>query len=225
MSTRALSVALPSEVIYVSGTVNDVAYTWTRMDDAWRATVERAADERYRVSLTAVNSLGTSASYDLTLYYGLQGLITDRTEADAARVRALADKGYDAWTAAELAWWRSDLKGGYNASDLNRVGSAVDYVAKRLRSCGIFVSVAPRMDWANGDKPNRAEMASYLADIAALRAALPLRDGTPPAPGDMLSLTWEEANAIESILLAVDDAITRMSQAWYYSGDLYAGEV
>ena len=52
MSTRALSVALPSEVIYVSGTVNDVASTWTRLDDAWRATVERAADERYRVSLT-----------------------------------------------------------------------------------------------------------------------------------------------------------------------------
>lgn len=73
MSTRALSVALPSEVIYVSGTVNGTAYTWTRMDDAWRATVERAADERYRVSLTAVNSLGTSASYELTLYYGLQG--------------------------------------------------------------------------------------------------------------------------------------------------------
>lgn len=225
MSTRALSVALPSEVIYVSGTVNGTAYTWTRMDDAWQATVERAADERYRVSLTAVNSLGTSASYDLTLYYGLQGLITDRTAADAARVLALADKGYDAWTAAELAWWRSDPKGGYNASDLNRVGSAVDYVAKRLRSCGIFVSVAPRMDWANGDKPNRAEMASYLADIAALRAALPPRDGTPPAPADMLGLGWEEANAIESILLAVDEAVTRMSQAWYYSGDLYAGEV
>ena len=55
--------------------------------------------------------------------------------------------------------------------------------------------------------------------------ALPLRDGTPQAPADMLGLTWEEANAIESILLAVDEAVTRMSQAWYYSGDLYAGEV
>ena len=225
MSTRALSVALPSEVIYVSGTVNGTAYTWTRIDDAWQATVERAADERYRVSLTAVNSLGTSASYDLTLYYGLQGLITDRTAADAARVRALADKGYAAWTAAELAEWASDLKGAYNASDLNRVGSAVDYVAKRLRSCGISVSVAPRMDWQETDIPTRAEMAAYLADIAARRAALPLRDGTPPAPADMLGLSWEEANAIESILLAVDEAVTRMSQAWYYSGDLYAGEV
>lgn len=154
----------------------------------------------------------------------LDDLITDRTAADAARVRALADKGYDAWTAAELAWWRSDPKGAYNASDLNRVGSAVDYVAKRLRSCGISVSVAPRMDWANGDKPNRDEMAAYLADIATLRAALPLRDGTPPAPGGMLGLTWEEANAIESILLAVDETVTRMSQAWFFSGDLYAGE-
>ena len=73
-----------------------------------------------------------------------------------------------------------------------------------------------------------------LATIAPIRSllpsidkplALPLRDGTPPAPGDMLSLTWEEANAIESILLAVDDAITRMSQAWFFAGDLYSGEV
>ena len=173
----------------------------------------------------AIKTVQTTITAPGKSSYGLQGLITDRTAADAARVLALADKGYDAWTAAELAWWRSDPKGGYNASDLNRVGSAVDYVAKRLRSCGIFVSVAPRMDWANGDKPNRAEMASYLADIAALRAALPLRDGTPPAPANMLGLGWEEANAIESILLAVDEAVTRMSQAWYYSGDLYAGEV
>ena len=146
MSTRALSVALPSEVIYVSGTVNGTAYTWTRMDDAWRATVERAADERYRVSLTAVNSLGTSASYELTLYYGLQGLITDRTAADVNRVKALAAKGWAGMTAAERTEWLGEMRGAYNASDLNRVGSAVDYVAKRLRSCGIFVSVAHRMD-------------------------------------------------------------------------------
>ena len=163
MSTRALSVALPSEVIYVSGTVNGTAYTWTRMDDAWRATVERAADERYRVSLTAVNSLGTSASYELTLYYGLQGLITDRTAADVNRVKALAAKGWAGMTAAERTEWLGEMRGAYNASDLNRVGSAVDYVAKRLRSCGIFVSVAPRMDWQETDIPTRAEMAAYLA--------------------------------------------------------------
>lgn len=158
--------------------------------------------------------------------YGLQGLITDRTEADVRRVKALAAK--EDWadlTAAERTEWLGEMRGAYNASDLNRVGSAVDYVAKRLRSCGISVSVAPRMDWQETDIPTRAEMAAYLADIAALRAALPLRDGTPQAPADMLGLSWEEANAIESILLAVDEAVTRMSQAWYYSGDLYAGEV
>lgn len=155
----------------------------------------------------------------------LDDLITDRAEADAARVRALADKGYAAMTAAERAEWAGNLKGAYNASDLNRVGSAMDYVAQRLKSCGISVSVSPRTDWQETEIPARAEMAAYLADIAALRAALPLRDGTPPAPGDMLGLTWEEANAIEAILLAADDAITRVSKAWYYSGDLYAGEM
>lgn len=153
-------------------------------------------------------------------------LVFDRTSEDLARWAYLHQKGYAAMTAEErIEWNGAALRGSYNASDLNRVGSAVDYVAKRLRSCGSSVSVAPRMDWQETDIPTRAEMAAYLADIAALRAALPLRDGTPPAPADMLGLSWEEANAIESILLAVDEAVTRMSQAWYYSGDLYAGEV
>ena len=131
-------------------------------------------------------------------------LITDRAQADKERVEELAAKGYDAMTDAEKAEWLGELRGAYNASDLNRVGSAVDYVAGRLRGCGISVSVAPRMDWQETDIPTKAEMAAYLADIAALRAPLPLRDGTPPGPADMLGLSWEEANAIESILLAVD---------------------
>lgn len=225
MSTRALNVALPSEIIYVSGSVNGKDYTWTRIEDSWQAVVDRTANEVYHVALTAVNSLGTSASYNLTLYYGLQGLITDRTAADVSKVKTLESKGSRVWTAAERTEWLSELKGSYNASDLNRVGSAVDYVAQRLKSCGILVKVAPRVDWQETDIPSKQDMDLYLADIVTLRGALPLRSNTPQAPEDMQKLTWEEANAIESILLAVDETITRMVQAWYYSGDLYAGEV
>lgn len=225
MSTRALNVALPSEIIYVSGSVNGKDYTWTRIEDSWQAVVDRTANEVYHVALTAVNSLGTSASYNLTLYYGLQGLITDRTAADVSKVKTLESKGSRVWTAAERTEWLSELKGSYNASDLNRVGSAVDYVTQRLKSCGILVKVAPRVDWQETDIPSRQDMDSYLADIVTLRSALPLRSNIPQAPEDMQKLTWEEANTIESILLAVDETITRMVQAWYYSGDLYAGEV
>ena len=48
-------------------------------------------------------------------------LITDRTEADFDRAKALAAKGWDDMTDDEKAEWRANPKGAYNVSDLNRV--------------------------------------------------------------------------------------------------------
>ena len=225
MSTQTLRVALPSEIIYVSGTVNGKAYTWTLVDGSWQAIVDRAADDTYAVALTAVNALGTSASYTLTLYYGMLNLITDRTQADVDRVRQLAQKGLGNMTADEKTEWLNGLKGAYNASDLNRVGAAVAYVAGRLTGYGYAVSVDPRQDWQMADIPTPESMTAYLADVAALRAALTVAADTPEVPEDMERLTWQEANDIEQILVDVDELLTRMAAAWFYSGDLYAGEV
>ena len=64
-------------------------------------------------------------------------LITDRTAADVARVHELAVKGYAGMTAAELAEWLAGMKGAYNAVDLNRVGTALNYLRDRLTGvCG-----------------------------------------------------------------------------------------
>lgn len=225
MSTQTLRVSLPSEIIYVSGTVNGKAYTWTLVDGSWQAIVDRAADDTYAVALTAVNALGTSTSYTLTLYYGMLNLITDRTQADVDRVRQLAQKGFWNMTAAEKTEWLNGLKGAYNASDLNRVGAAVAYVAGRLTGYGYVVSVSPRQDWQVTDIPTQESMTAYLADVAALRAALTVATDTPEVPEDMERLTWQEANNIEQILVDVDELLTRMAAAWFYSGELYAGEV
>lgn len=225
MSTQTLRVSLPSEIIYVSGTVNGKAYTWTLVDGSWQAIVDRAADDTYAVALTAVNALGTSTSYTLTLYYGMLNLITDRTQEDVDRVRQLAQKGFGNMTADEKTEWLNGLKGAYNASDLNRVGAAVAYVAGRLKGYGYAVSVSPRQDWQVSDIPTPESMTAYLADVAALRAALTVAADTPEVPEDMERLTWQEANDIEQILLDVDALVTNMAAAWFYSGDLYAGEV
>ena len=225
MSTQTLRVSLPSEIIYVSGTVNGKAYTWTLVDGSWQAIVDRAADDTYAVALTAVNALGTSTNYTLTLYYGMLNLITDRTQADVERVRQLAQKGFGNMTADEKTEWLNGLKGAYNASDLNRVGAAVAYVAGRLTGYGYAVNVSPRQDWQGADIPTPESMTAYLADVAALRAALTVAAGTPEVPEDMDRLTWKEANDIEKILVDVDELLTRMAAAWFYSGELYAGEV
>lgn len=225
MRTQTLTVALPSEVIYVSGTVNGTAYTWTLVEGAWQAIVERAADEKYAVALTAVNSLGTSASYSFTLYYGVLNLITDRTEADAARASELNAKGWAGMTAAERTEWSGELKGAYNPSDWNRVGSAVQYLEGRFTEQGYLVSVAPRTDWEDASLPTEEDWALYLANVAVLRAELAVKPTTPALPESIAGLTVDGANAIEQVLKDLDELLTNAERAWYYSGEICAGEV
>lgn len=204
MSAQVLSVSLPSEIIYVSGTVNGTAYTWTLIEGAWTATVERAADDTYHVALTAVTAAGTSTNFELTLYYGLLTLITDRTAEDVANKTA---------------------KGFYNASDLNRVGAAVQYVAERFAAQGYAVTVSPKTDWLASDIPTASELETYRQNIATLRALLAVMPITPEAPDSMAGLTYTEANDIERILLDLDTLLTNAALAWYQSGEIYAGEV
>ena len=40
----------------------------------------------------------------------------------------------------------------------------------------------------------------------------------------MRELNYVKANNIERILLDLDTLITNMEQAWFFAGDLYAGE-
>jgi hypothetical protein len=103
----------------------------------------------------------------------------------------------------------TDRTGGYyNATDLNRVGGAVQYLADLLASHGYAVSVSPKTDWAIADIPTPAQMAAYLADVEAIKDKF---YGTAPLPGAMDDLTAEGANNIERLLLEVEDAIRRMA--------------
>ena len=131
-------------------------------------------------------------------------LITDRTQADV-------DAG--------------NAKGTYRASDMNRVGKAVEYVAGRLLECGTSVDVSPKQDWPESDTPTASQLERYRSDVAALRDALAAMPTTPRAPATMTGLTCGGANALEKILEDTDVLITNLKAAWFFSGDLFAGEV
>lgn len=177
-------------------------------------------------------------------------LVTDRTAADVARLLALKAIGWANMTTAERAEYigspsalagsdgyvlvsadgyvlyapTGQQNGAYNAGDLNRVGEAVDYIAARMAAAGYGVTVAPKIDWAIGDIPSTAQMATYLADIAAIRAALAVTPDTPAVPSTMDDLTVDAANAIESILWDVDGLINNMMAAYRHAGAFYAGQ-
>lgn len=125
-------------------------------------------------------------------------------------------------TAADVAAMNS--KGTYNASDMNRVGAAVACVAESLSGYGYIANVSPKTDWTESDIPTVSQLEIYRQNIATLREAIAMTEDTPEAPKSMDRLGYVTANAIEQILLDLDTLILNMTQAWFYSGDLYAGE-
>lgn len=224
--TQTISATLPASTVYVSGTVNDTAVTWTNVGgEIWEAVADRAEDDIYHVEMTIVSAAGTSTTAEFTLYYGLLNLITDRTQSDVTYVAMLAAKGWSGMTEEEQSRWIMDLKGAYNFSDLNRVGNAVSYVAGRLEDAGYYVPVDPKIDWMESDIPTESSMVRYLEDVETIRNTLTVLPDTPEVPEDMVGLTYEEANDIERILLAVDALITHMINAYFYSNEINCGEV
>lgn len=131
-------------------------------------------------------------------------LVTDRTQADV-------DAG--------------NAKGTYNASDLNRVGAAMNYVAARLREQGYDPHISPKTDWKDDDWVDPAAQAVYLVDLAELRKQFTLYETTPEVPSDLEKLNYIEANSIEQILVDIDTLLTNIAAGWLYSGEIYSGEV
>ena len=80
-------------------------------------------------------------------------LITDRTQSDVTRWRTLHDRGWGGMTEGEKAEWSAGVKGAYNATDLNRVGEAIEYIADLFGGFGFPMAITPKTDWAIKDIP------------------------------------------------------------------------
>lgn len=226
MDTQTVAVTLPGDVIYVSGTVNGTEYTWTNTEaNRWEAVVARTENEIYVVVLELINALGTTTNASFTLYYGTLNLITDRTEQDVERWRLLHSKGYKAMTEEEKAEWRTALKGAYNHVDMNRVETAVDFLASRLEELGYYVDPEVKTVWAVSDHPTKADMDRYFGNVALLRSILPMYSTTPQSPSTQKKMDYLVANDVEQILYDVDRRIQGIKQAWYYAGDIFSGEI
>ena len=186
-------------------------------------------------------------------------LITDRTQEDVDRVLALVRKGLNGMTEEERVAFVSGMKGAYNAVDLNRVEGAVAYlpgflnglqkvIDDYLASVGVakdtlfrvpydtpVAALETQHDWSIVDIPRKNEFSRYLANIATARGWLPLPASVPAAPDSIDRLTYDKANAIERILLAIynealkykDEKLVladRAKGAWRYCGTFDCGQ-
>lgn len=225
MAGQRIAAWFGADIVSVTGTVNGADAVWQRQNQTlWTTTVPQSQEGVYRIEITAWDELGRSQTSVQTVRYGFR-LITDRTEEDVQEVQTLATLGWSNMREAERAKWASCLKGAYNAEDLNRVGDAVAYVTDELKQAGYLVNTAPRNDWVVGMIPTPDEMELYLQNVRILRGMVPVLPNTPEVPADMDDLTWEEANDIEKILFDVHVILDLIRRAWYFSGELFAGEV
>ena len=145
-------------------------------------------------------------------------LVTDRTQADVERVKELAAKEFAVMTADEQAEWLAGMKGAYNAADLNRVGTALNYLAGRLGTiCGISITWSAKTDWAVTDIITASQASEYRQQIQNIRDALTYPAGTPDAP-QLNRLTYTGANDIERILALCEELIDNITKAFRYTG-------
>lgn len=95
-------------------------------------------------------------------------------------------------------------------------------------------TVTVKTDWSVDDIPLPSDMTRYLDNVALLITAL--EAAYPTLPTTMNSLTYDGANAIERALFLLYEALNELKAqiktmidntalAWYYSGDIYAGEI
>lgn len=152
-------------------------------------------------------------------------LITDRTPRDVARLQELNAKGWANMTADEKVEWKKVSKGAYNYTDLNRVESAVEYLAEKLNGIGYPVEILPVRSWRVNEAPTLADMTRYLENIRRIRAAFFTMDTTPPPPSSMIGLTHSGANTIEQILSDVEVLMGNMVSAFTYCGEVFGGEM
>ena len=226
MDEQNVSVTLPTDVIYVSGTVNGIEYIWTNTEGyRWEAVVARTESEIYVVALTLINAMGATSEASFTLYYGTLNLITDRTAQDVERWRLLHSKGFQNLTVEEKAEWQTAMKGAYNHVDMNRVEGVVEFIAQRLAELDYYPELELKKTWTVSDHPTKEDMDRYFGNVALLRSILPMYSTTPQAPTTKKKMDYLVANDVEQILADIDRRIQGIKQAWYYTGDAFTGEI
>lgn len=115
--------------------------------------------------------------------------------------------------------------GKYDWQDYNRVGEAVQYLVDLLETYGYAVDAVPRSDWTRSDIASIAQLERYLLDVRNLRSCTDAGNLMPELPATMARITFPGANNIERVLEMLEYYIFRMTEAWFYSGEIESGEV
>lgn len=150
----------------------------------------------------------------------LDTLIYDRTQADVDKIRRLTLKAYQQMSEAEKTEWNKELKGSMNASDLNRVIEATDYVAEQMKNEGYYARFKPlKKTWLVNEIPNKVEMENYIYNVQqALQYGASL-----DLPNSMQRFDYTHQNNIERYLHDTRQFMENKKASNIHAGTCFAG--
>lgn len=106
---------------------------------------------------------------------------------------------------------------GFNATDFNRIGNNLLYLAEKLNQFSYPVNISPRTNWVVGEPVYESQAAALLSYITTIRGAIAIANETPVTPESMAFFTWIKANDIEKILQNVYLSVSQL--------DVYADQI
>ena len=162
-------------------------------------------------------------------------MITDRSQSDVVIAKSLIKKGFQNMTGSEKDEFFAGLKGAYNYTDINRVETAVEYLAEKLSKIpselkqyaeewGVYwyndvFNVSYNADnyigitakkWYVGETFSEEERQKYLEKILSVLNSLNV---VPDEfPKTMNGLTHKGANVIEISLVNLDAFLTQIKE-------------
>lgn len=206
-----------SATVTISGATPGAITVFDNGDDVTELLAESGAN--LILSLTNVDADHEIMVLDAELF-----LIDYRTQEDVDRFYYLRQVLKDGTaTISERSEYVGNPIGGYCAADLNRVGAAFNEIAYLLTVAGYPVTTTLRDDWTDAEEFLAADLTAYLDAIAEMRASFVVYPTTPAAPADVAN--WQQANAIERILMDIFALQKNMMAEYFYLGEIYMGEV
>lgn len=175
------------------------------------------------VVVTLVDGNGESTEY---ASYFIR-LVTDRSQSDLDELTRILSAKLEGWLPEEHAEFiLARSKGAYGTSDLNRVIGAMDYLYQKLRMMGYGYGYTKQKEgWVKEEYFRRSDSELYLKNLSSLKRSIDSSLVQESIPNDLEGLTLEEANAIEKILVLIDEILPDMIKSFWYSGEIWCGEV
>lgn len=196
---RTLNVWLGVEIIYVYGTVNGVAATFTVGENGyWQAVVPRAENDIYEIYVEAYSAGGLEGSYTITVYYGFHSPKTD--------------------------WKKTDYE---NASDWNRQTGNIKHIADEVLPALGYTAEQETIPTAHAETLPTAGLVNKLeGNLAAIAdSGTPLPAGWELSKvWDSGKPDYTDANRWERNALLMQEQAQRIAKRWQASGTFSAGQ-